>query len=65
MFQEALEPEAPVLTAQAAMVTGVNRIGWPGAGSRQEEDLCRSALLYSCLLQAPDYYDAHRASTDL
>ncbi len=42
----------------------------PGGGylrgaRAQEEDICRSALLYSCLLEAPDYYEAHRASTDL
>jgi uncharacterized protein (TIGR02452 family) len=42
----------------------------PGGGylrgaKAQEEDLCRSALLYQCLLRAPDYYEAHRASTDL
>lgn len=42
----------------------------PGGGylrgaRAQEEDLCRSALLYTCLLEAPDYYEAHRASTDL
>ncbi|WP_030247798.1 TIGR02452 family protein [Streptomyces sp. NRRL S-350] len=42
----------------------------PGGGylrgaRAQEEDLCRSALLYSCLLEAPDYYEAHRASSDL
>ncbi|AUG78864.1 hypothetical protein CFP65_4103 [Kitasatospora sp. MMS16-BH015] len=42
----------------------------PGGGylrgsKAQEEDLCRSALLYHCLLAAPDYYEAHRASTDL
>ncbi|MGW4895624.1 TIGR02452 family protein [Kitasatospora sp. NPDC004240] len=42
----------------------------PGGGylrgaRAQEEDICRSALLYTCLLEAPDYYEAHRASTDL
>ncbi|QLY29007.1 TIGR02452 family protein [Nocardia huaxiensis] len=42
----------------------------PGGGylrgaRAQEEDLCRSALLYRCLLEAPDYYAAHRASSDL
>ncbi|MBW8487589.1 TIGR02452 family protein [Actinomadura sp. PM05-2] len=42
----------------------------PGGGyirgaKAQEEDLCRSALLYSCLLKAPDYYETHRASSDL
>ncbi|WP_035798977.1 TIGR02452 family protein [Kitasatospora mediocidica] len=42
----------------------------PGGGylrgaRAQEEDVCRTALLYSCLLAAPDYYAAHRASDDL
>ncbi len=42
----------------------------PGGGylrgaRAQEEDVCRSALLYTCLLEAPDYYEAHRASGDL
>ncbi len=42
----------------------------PGGGylrgaKAQEEDVCRSALLYTCLLEAPDYYEAHRASGDL
>lgn len=39
--------------------------GYLGGARAQEEDLCRSALLYRCLLEAPDYYAAHRASDDL
>jgi uncharacterized protein (TIGR02452 family) len=39
--------------------------GYLGGARAQEEDLCRHALLYPCLLRAPDYYEAHRASPDL
>jgi uncharacterized protein (TIGR02452 family) len=39
--------------------------GYVGGAKAQEEDLCRQALLYSCLLRAPEYYEAHRASEDL
>ncbi|MFI1294226.1 TIGR02452 family protein [Streptomyces sp. NPDC020792] len=39
--------------------------GYLGGARAQEEDLCRTSLLYPCLLEAPDYYEAHRASTDL
>ncbi|MGI5170965.1 TIGR02452 family protein [Spirillospora sp. CA-253888] len=39
--------------------------GYLGGAKSQEEDLCRNALLYPCLLQAPDYYTAHRDSPDL
>ncbi|WP_329569638.1 TIGR02452 family protein [Kitasatospora sp. NBC_01266] len=41
----------------------------PGGGylrgePTQEEELCRTALLYACLNDAPDYYAAHRESGD-
>jgi uncharacterized protein (TIGR02452 family) len=39
--------------------------GYVRGARAQEEDLCRAALLYPCLLQAPDYYAAHRGSGDL
>ncbi|HEY3477762.1 MAG TPA: TIGR02452 family protein [Streptomyces sp.] len=39
--------------------------GYLGGAKAQEEDLCRNALLYPCLLRAPDYYAAHRDSPDL
>ncbi|WP_042381515.1 TIGR02452 family protein [Streptacidiphilus melanogenes] len=39
--------------------------GYLGGARAQEEDLCRNALLHPCLLQAPEYYEAHRASDDL
>jgi uncharacterized protein (TIGR02452 family) len=39
--------------------------GYLGGAKAQEEDLCRDSLLYACLLQAQDYYAAHRASRDL
>ncbi|MBO2451360.1 TIGR02452 family protein [Actinomadura barringtoniae] len=39
--------------------------GYLGGAKAQEEDLCRQALLYPCLLEAPDYYEAHRVSPDL
>ncbi|MEV5711904.1 TIGR02452 family protein [Actinoallomurus sp. NPDC052274] len=39
--------------------------GYVGGARAQEEDLCRHSLLYPCLLRAPDYYAAHRASPDL
>ncbi len=39
--------------------------GYLGGARAQEEDLCRNALLYPCLLRAPEYYEAHRASDDL
>ncbi|WP_042397023.1 TIGR02452 family protein [Streptacidiphilus carbonis] len=39
--------------------------GYVRGARAQEEDLCRHALLYHCLLRAPEYYEAHRASGDL
>ncbi|MBS2549201.1 TIGR02452 family protein [Catenulispora sp. NL8] len=38
--------------------------GYLGGARAQEEDLCRSSALYTTLLEARDYYDAHRANRD-
>jgi uncharacterized protein (TIGR02452 family) len=38
--------------------------GYIGGARAQEEDLCRSSALYTTLLEARDYYDAHRANRD-
>ncbi|MGV9265529.1 TIGR02452 family protein [Kitasatospora sp. NPDC003701] len=70
--------EGSIGAARRLVEAGAGRVGVlnfasarnPGGGylrgaRAQEEDVCRSALLYSCLLEAPDYYEAHRASGDL
>ncbi|MFJ3788072.1 TIGR02452 family protein [Kitasatospora sp. NPDC090091] len=70
--------EGSIEAARRLVGAGPGRVGVlnfasarnPGGGylrgaRAQEEDLCRSALLYTCLVEAPDYYEAHRASTDL
>ncbi|MEU6231466.1 TIGR02452 family protein [Kitasatospora sp. NPDC047058] len=70
--------EGSIEAARRLVGAGAGRVGVlnfasarnPGGGylrgaRAQEEDLCRSALLYTCLLEASDYYAAHRASTDL
>jgi uncharacterized protein (TIGR02452 family) len=38
--------------------------GYLGGARAQEEDLCRSSALYTTLLEARDYYEAHRANRD-
>jgi uncharacterized protein (TIGR02452 family) len=38
--------------------------GYLGGARAQEEDLCRSSALYTTLLEARDYYDAHRTNRD-
>ncbi|WP_460346910.1 TIGR02452 family protein [Actinoallomurus acanthiterrae] len=70
--------EGSLQAARRLHLTGTGRIavlnfasarnpggGYLGGARAQEEDLCRHSLLYPCLLRAPDYYEAHRASTDL
>jgi uncharacterized protein (TIGR02452 family) len=39
--------------------------GYLNGAKAQEEDLCRCSALYTCLLRAPEFYAAHRASSDL
>lgn len=38
--------------------------GYLGGARAQEEDLCRSSALYTTLLEARDYYEAHRTNRD-
>ncbi|MFL6116218.1 MAG: TIGR02452 family protein [Catenulispora sp.] len=38
--------------------------GYLGGARAQEEDLCRSSALYTTLLEAREYYDAHRQNRD-
>ncbi|SEL92621.1 TIGR02452 family protein [Streptacidiphilus jiangxiensis] len=56
--------EGPVAVLNFASARNVGG-GYLGGARAQEEDLCRKALLYPCLLQARSSYDAHRASEDL
>ncbi len=59
-----LAADGPVAVLNFASARNVGG-GYLGGARAQEEDLCRNALLYPCLLQAPEYYEAHRASDDL
>ncbi|RAG83914.1 TIGR02452 family protein [Streptacidiphilus pinicola] len=56
--------DGPVAVLNFASARNVGG-GYVGGARAQEEDLCRQALLYPCLLEAPEYYEAHRASDDL
>lgn len=39
--------------------------GYVNGAQAQEEALCRSSALYTCLLRAPDFYAHHRANSDV
>jgi uncharacterized protein (TIGR02452 family) len=56
-----IEGETSVVGLNFASAKSVGG-GFLGGAKAQEEDLCRNSALYPCLLRAPDYYAANRAS---
>lgn len=70
--ESSMEAAHRLVTAEAGAVAVLNFAsarnpggGYVNGAQAQEEALCRSSALYTCLLRAPDFYAHHRANGDV